>query len=121
MIGGDLFVPFLDRALTALRLGGKCGFLCSDRWRFMAFAEAFRQKWLPNLDIESEWAMAATDAFVNDVNSYPMILIASKRPTRKKPRRSRIVRKGTFPGRAWMRCESRSGAWAHASLCLAAR
>ena len=94
MIGGDLFVPFLDRALTALRLGGKCGFLCSDRWKFMAFAEAFRQKWLPNLDIESECAMTAPDAFVNDVNSYPMILIASKRATRKKPRRSRIVRKG---------------------------
>ena len=38
MTGGDLFLPFLDRALEQLRPKGQCGFLCSDRWRFMAFA-----------------------------------------------------------------------------------
>ena len=94
MVGGDLFVPFLDRALTALRPGGKCGFLCSDRWKFMAFAEAFRKKWLPNLDIESERTMIAADAFVNDVGSYPMVLIASKRSVKKRPRPNTITSKG---------------------------
>ena len=94
MAGGDLFVPFLDRSLTALRSGGKCGFLCSDRWKFMAFAEAFRKKWLPNLDIESERTMTATDVFVNEVDSYPMILIASKRSAKKRLRPSRITSKG---------------------------
>ena len=53
----------------------------------MAFAEAFRKKWLPNLDIESERTMTATkDVFVNDVDSYPMILIASKRSAKKRLR-----------------------------------
>ena len=42
MVGGDIFLPFLDRALTSLVAGGRCGFLCSDRWRYTAFAQAFR-------------------------------------------------------------------------------
>lgn len=80
MIGGDLFLPFLDRALESLRMNGRCGFLCSDRWRFMAFAEGFRKKWLPRLEIASEDVLLAADAFVENVDSYPTILIASKRP-----------------------------------------
>lgn len=87
MVGGDLFIPFLDRALTVLRSDGKCGFLCSDRWKYMAFAEAFRKKWLPNLDIVSERSMNATDVFVKDVHSYPTIIIASKRSAKKRLRR----------------------------------
>ena len=79
MIGGDLFLPFLDRALESLCPEGRCGILCSDRWRFMAFAEDFRKKWLPRLDIASEDTLLAADAFVEDVDSYPTILIASKR------------------------------------------
>ena len=77
---GDLFLPFLDRAFESLRPKGRCGFVCSDRWRFMAFAEAFRKKWLPSLSIESERSVKPIDAFVVDVDSYPTILIASKRP-----------------------------------------
>ena len=83
MTGGDLFLPFLDRALDQLIASGRCGFLCSDRWRFMAFAETFRNKWLPALDIASEDSVLAGEAFVADVNVYPTILIASKRPRRK--------------------------------------
>ena len=82
MTGGDLFVPFLDHALEQLGPGGWCGFLCSDRWRFMAFAEAFRRKWLPALDVSSNETLSAEDAFVSDVDSYPTILIASKRRER---------------------------------------
>jgi hypothetical protein len=83
MTGGDLFLPFLDRAFESLRPNGRCGFLCSDRWRFMAFAEAFRKKWLPKLCIESERSVTPAEAFVDDVDSYPTILIASKRPPAK--------------------------------------
>ena len=79
MIRGDLFLPFLDRALASLQKRGKCGFLCSDRWKFMAFAEGFRQKWLPLLDVRSERRLNAADAFTRNVNSYPMILTASRK------------------------------------------
>ena len=83
MTGGDLFVPFLDHALEQLGPGGWCGLLCSDRWRFMAFAEAFRRKWLPALDVSSNETLSAEDAFISDVDSYPTILIASKRRERR--------------------------------------
>jgi hypothetical protein len=83
MTGGDLFLPFLDRALELLRPGGQCGFLCSDRWRFMGFAQGFRDLWLPRLDIQTEDRLQAAEAFLEDVDSYPSILIATKR---KQPR-----------------------------------
>jgi hypothetical protein len=84
---GDLFLPFLDRTLQFLKPGGRFGFLCSDRWRFMGFAESFRQKWLPSLSIISETTLSASDAFVSDVDSYPTILIAVRRRNKKtKPR-----------------------------------
>lgn len=80
MTGGDLFLPFLDRALHLLRPAGVCGFLCSDRWRFMAFAEGFRRKWLPRLEIKLERSVSSTEAFLDNVDSYPRILVAAKGP-----------------------------------------
>ena len=81
VIHGDLFLPFLDRAFELLRPAGKCGFLCSDRWMYMAFAERFRQKWLPCLDILSNDSVNAADVFARRVDAYPTILVASKRLT----------------------------------------
>jgi adenine-specific DNA-methyltransferase len=95
--GGDLFLPFLDRALEVLEPGGRIGFLCSDRWRFMGFAERFRKKWLPSLKITSETTLSASEAFVGNVDSYPTILIAVKRRTRKMtPRLKKDRRKKTL-------------------------
>jgi hypothetical protein len=83
MIGGDLFLPFLDRTFDALLTKGRCGFICSDRWRYMAFAERFRKKWLSNLQIVSETTLSAADAFTRDVDSYPTIMIAAKQRPQK--------------------------------------
>ena len=96
MIGGDLFLPFLDRTLEALAQSGRCGFICSDRWRFMGFAERFRKKWLPKLRIESETTLTAPDAFIKDVDSYPTILIASKTRPQKKKRATRKKKSKTL-------------------------
>ncbi len=85
MTGGDLFLPFLDLALDQLRSGGWCGFLCSDRWRFMAYAGQFRRKWLPVLSIRSEEQVSAGDVFVDEVDAYPSILVASKGRERVRP------------------------------------
>lgn len=83
---GDLFLPFLDRAFRSLRPGGKCGFLCSDRWMYMAFGERFRQEWMPWLDILSNDSVNASDVFDQPVDIYPTILLASKRSTPKTKR-----------------------------------
>jgi hypothetical protein len=92
MTGGDLMLPFLDRALESLAGNGLCGFICSDRWRYMAFAEGFRKKWLPRLKIHSERAVSASSSFVDDVDSYPSILIASKVSERLTRKRTAVVK-----------------------------
>ncbi len=81
MTGGDLFVPFLDRSMDMLRADGVCGFVCSDRWRFMAFGQSFRDKWLPRLEVRRETPVKASDAFDTPVDAYPSVLIARKRST----------------------------------------
>lgn len=78
LVGGDIFVPFLDRALEQLLPGGRCGFLCSDRWRYMQFAQSFRAKWVPQLEILSEQSVLAINAYVECVDAYPSILIARR-------------------------------------------
>lgn len=78
---GDLMLAFLDRSLRSLLPGGHCGFVCSDRWMHMRFAEPFRQKWLPWLDIHSNEQVDARDAFDQSVDAYPSVVVASKRST----------------------------------------
>ena len=85
VVRGDLFLPFLERAFELLLPNGRCGFLCSDRWLYMAFAESFRQQWLPWLDILSNDSVSAADVFDRRVDAYPTILVASKRVTPKTP------------------------------------
>ena len=80
LTGGDLYLPFLDKAIGELAISGKCGFLCSDRWQYTAYAAAFRGKWLPQLSILSNAPIQAAEAYTQKVNAYPSILIASKRP-----------------------------------------
>ena len=84
-IRGDLFLPFLERAFELLQPEGRCGFLCSDRWMYMAFAQRFRQKWLPWLDVLSNDRVDAATVFDRRVDAYPTILIASKRAAPKPP------------------------------------
>ena len=76
---GDLCLPFLDRSFELLAPQGKCGFICSDRWRYAGYGEAFRQKWQPLMDIETEGAGQPKDVFHRDVYVYPDILLASRR------------------------------------------
>ncbi len=79
MIGGDLFLPFLDRSLELLVAGGRIGLVCSDRWQYMAFAERFRRKWLPALSVDASIPQSANAAFVRKVDAYASVLIATKR------------------------------------------
>jgi adenine-specific DNA-methyltransferase len=75
MIKGDLFLPFLDLSIGYLDANGRLSFLCSDRWRFMAFAEGFRRHRLPEVIIERDEPLVAATAYVTDVDVYPSILV----------------------------------------------
>jgi hypothetical protein len=85
---GDLFLPFLDRSIEFLRQGGRLGFICSDRWKFMAFAEAFREVRLPEVSIECDRSMDSMSSFMRKVDVYSSLLVLQK-TERIKPTKSR--------------------------------
>src|SRR5260370_28550096 len=60
----------------------------------MAFAERFRRKWLPRIIIKSERKSSSVEAFDDNVDSYPTILIGSKRPLGEKTHKLRKVKRG---------------------------
>jgi len=76
---GDIFLPFLDRTIALLKERGTLGFLCSDRWRFMAFAEAFRRDRLPEIEILKEEKVLPDEVYQRTVDIYPSKLIAKRR------------------------------------------
>ncbi|MDQ8754733.1 hypothetical protein RCO27_00690 [Sphingosinicella sp. LHD-64] len=76
---GDIFLPFLDRTIALLKENGTLGFLCSDRWRFMAFAEAFRRDRLPEIEILKEEKVLPDEVYQRTVDIYPSKLIAKRR------------------------------------------
>ena len=66
-------------ALEDLKAGGKCGFVCSDRWQYAAYGDRFRRKWLSRLDVLSNRRIEADQAFSRNVSAYANVLVASKR------------------------------------------
>ena len=96
MARGDLFDPFLDRALELLEPGGRCAFVCSDRWRFAAFAEAFRTKWISRLRFEAEVHVRGHDAFERKVGVYATAFVARKLMRTRRPRTSTTRRVTTL-------------------------
>lgn len=40
---GDLVLPFLQKSLQAMSREGRLAFVCSDRWRYMRYGDAFKR------------------------------------------------------------------------------
>jgi adenine-specific DNA-methyltransferase len=76
---GDLFLPFLDRGIEALVPQGRLAFVCSDRWKHMAFAEGFRRTRLRDVDVILDRPIEADAAFLRDVDVYPSVIVFQKR------------------------------------------
>ena len=79
MARGDLYLPFLDRALDELEAEGKLGFVCSDRWQYAVYGRSFRCKWLSRLDVLLNRRVEAAEAFTREVSVYANVLVVSKR------------------------------------------
>ena len=76
---GDLYLPFLNRALEELKGDGRCGFVCSDRWQFTSYGSGFRKKWLSRLEVLSNERVDPAEAFERNVSAYANMFVASKR------------------------------------------
>ncbi len=88
---GDIFLPFLDRAIELLRDGGILGLVCSDRWKYMAFAEEFRRQRLPQVTLLSNDPVDASQAFVRNVDTYSTALVLRRTRTEQSPALPAIV------------------------------
>lgn len=82
---GDIFLPFLDKAIDLLSPAGVLGFVCSDRWKWMGFADEFRKRRLPTVTIERDESLAATAAFQRDVDAYSSLLVMRPKTHGRKP------------------------------------
>ena len=85
---GDLLLPFLHRAFSLLAPSGRCGLVCSDRWRYAAYAQAFRAKWLPRLNVATGPVAKPSEAFSRDVYVHPDVLVVSLRTSPKRRRKA---------------------------------
>lgn len=83
----DIYVPFIERSLTLLRRGGRCGFICSDRWMKNRYGGPLRGLVASGFHLETYVDMVGTDAFTSDVVAYPAITVISA----EKPGSTRIA------------------------------
>ncbi len=93
---GDLFLPFLDRGIEALQHRGRLGFLCSNRWQFMAFAEGFRRERLPQVNVLRNEEVDASDVYERSVSIYPSVLILEKTSQKMAPSSIAITKERTL-------------------------
>lgn len=79
----DLYVPFIERSLSFLSDGGKCGFICADRWMKNKYGRKLREFVRQGYNLKIYVDMAGSESFDSDVSAYPAITVIERGlPTR---------------------------------------
>lgn len=76
----DIYVPFIERALTLLVQGGQLGFICADRWMKNKYGQKLRELVSRHYSLKIYVDMVGTDAFHSEVSAYPAITVIEKCP-----------------------------------------
>lgn len=74
----DIYIPFIERSLTALSAGGNLGFICADRWMKNRYDGPLRSLVAERFHLKVYVDMVDTPAFHSDVIAYPAITIISR-------------------------------------------
>ncbi|KAF0164577.1 MAG: hypothetical protein FD157_2184, partial [Rhodocyclaceae bacterium] len=74
----DLYIPFIERSLSALSKGGSLGFICADRWMKNRYGGPLRSLVAEQFHLKIYVDMVDTPAFHSDVIAYPAITIISR-------------------------------------------
>jgi hypothetical protein len=74
----DLYVPFIQRSLSALSKGGSLGFICSNRWMKNRYGGPLRRLVAEQFNLKIYVDMVDTHAFCTDVTAYPAIMVISR-------------------------------------------
>ena len=75
----DIYVPFIEQSLRLLRLGGKLGFICADRWMKNRYGKKLRELVSKTYELSVYVDMVGTDAFHSEVSAYPAITLIERR------------------------------------------
>lgn len=74
----DLYVPFIEKALTLLNKGGVLSFICSDRWMKNRYGGPLRAMVSQGFHLRYYVDMVDTPAFTTEVTAYPAITVIAK-------------------------------------------
>ena len=83
----DLYVPFIERSLENLEVGGTLAFICSDRWMKNKYGGPLRAMVAMGYHLAYYVDMVDTPAFHEEVIAYPAITVIK----REKPGPTRIA------------------------------
>jgi hypothetical protein len=71
----DLYIAFYERALSLLKPGGVCGFICADRWMLNQYGGSLRSLITGGYSVEAVVEMHRADAFHDEVLAYPAVTV----------------------------------------------
>ncbi|MDR2852863.1 MAG: Eco57I restriction-modification methylase domain-containing protein [Burkholderiaceae bacterium] len=74
----DLYVPFIERSLDALAVGGQMVFICADRWTKNKYGGPLRAKVARGFHLRAYVDMVDTPAFESEVAAYPAIVLIER-------------------------------------------
>jgi hypothetical protein len=83
----DLYIPFIERSLRSLALGGSLGFICADRWMKNRYGGPLRALVASGFHLKVHVDMTDTPVFHSEVIAYPAVTII----TREQPGSTRIA------------------------------
>lgn len=74
----DLYIPFIERSLRALKTGGVLGFICADRWMKNRYGGPLRAMVAKDFHLRVFVDMNHAPAFHADVVAYPAVTIIGR-------------------------------------------
>jgi adenine-specific DNA-methyltransferase len=76
MIGRfDIYVGFIEAGIGQLKVGGRLGFICADRWMRSAYGAELRRFIAENASVEAVIEMHDAPAFDEEVAAYPAVTV----------------------------------------------
>lgn len=82
----DIYIPFIEKSLSALEQGGRLSFICADRWMKNRYGRKLRDMVSRDYSLSIYVDMVDTPAFHSAVTAYPAITVIE----RSKENRTRV-------------------------------
>lgn len=77
----DLYIPFIEKSLKALKNDGILGFICADRWMKNRYGGPLRRLVAKDFHLHAYVDMSEVAAFESQVVAYPAVTIMGREQT----------------------------------------